>query len=453
MYNRKKGHQDPEKGGSKTKSPELSSSRSPSSFRLAVIRGAGLLLLVGLLIFAFKQFSSPKKSYAVVIDAGSTGSRIHAYEFQHVGGAPKLVDELFVQLKPGLSSFAQNPDGGAKSLQPLLEKALGKIPKNFLSSTPVMIGATAGLRMLPGNQASDLLEASRKLLRADYNFKDFPDNAVSIMSGSDEGKFAWLAVNMLIGKLGSKPKATVGVIDLGGGSVQMMRALEPPTAATAPRDYVTKTAWQGKKYNLYVHSFLGYGLKAGRMAVLKQQGSNSCIPIGGHAHYNYNNDQVDVEGDNLGSSFDRCQKAAVQALNVNKPCEVVTGCAFDGNWGALPADGDTSGEFYLLSYLYERIEQAGAGKFEADEGIGIATVGELAEAARKVCSMPLHEVKASNNVHPEDPLYFCLDLSYIHALLTEGFGITSSFKMAKKFDINDVKYEAAWSLGAALEML
>lgn len=49
--------------------------------------------------------------YAVVIDAGSTGSRVIAYEF-HMGyldGRLILDKELFVQVKPGLSSYHDKP--------------------------------------------------------------------------------------------------------------------------------------------------------------------------------------------------------------------------------------------------------------------------------------------------------------------------------------------------------
>ena len=50
--------------------------------------------------------------YAVVLDAGSTGSRVLAFSFYKnpLTGNLVLEHELFHEVKPGLSSFASNPE-------------------------------------------------------------------------------------------------------------------------------------------------------------------------------------------------------------------------------------------------------------------------------------------------------------------------------------------------------
>ena len=86
--------------------------------------------------------------WAVVIDAGSTGSRVHIFKFLTVAsGNLELQFDKFEQLKPGLSSFADDPAGAAKSLKPLIDLAISTVPSSLQSSTPIMVGATAGLTL------------------------------------------------------------------------------------------------------------------------------------------------------------------------------------------------------------------------------------------------------------------------------------------------------------------
>lgn len=67
--------------------------------------------------------------YNIVLDAGSTGSRIHIFKFKQVGQQLLLQSDGFHQLKPGLSSFADDPKAAADSLKPLMQEALKAVPK------------------------------------------------------------------------------------------------------------------------------------------------------------------------------------------------------------------------------------------------------------------------------------------------------------------------------------
>ena len=155
----------------------------------------------------------------------------------------------------------------------------------------------------------------------------FEDSDVKILSGVDEGAFAWLTLNYLLGKLGGSEQDTgaaqqqlpaccyyscclcawhnqppwlatpwsavlllsacspacrapplpwlpaccllfaVASIDLGGGSVQEAYAMSDKEAAAAPdKMYLTELHGGGKTYHVYVHRWVSRG-ELGRAGV------------------------------------------------------------------------------------------------------------------------------------------------------------------------------------------
>ena len=72
-------------------------------------------------------------------------------------------------------------------------------------------------------------------------------------AGADEGGFAWLTLNYLLGHLGKPEEKTIAAIDLGGGSVQQAFAVPASEAAKAPTGYISQLAGGGRTYNVYVH--------------------------------------------------------------------------------------------------------------------------------------------------------------------------------------------------------
>lgn len=96
-----------------------------------------------------------------MIDAGSTGTRLHLFEFSHdirrEHSPFQLERETFKEMKPGLSSYAEAPELAAESVRELLDLARRVVPQRQWGSTPITLKATAGLRLLPDHKADEIL--------------------------------------------------------------------------------------------------------------------------------------------------------------------------------------------------------------------------------------------------------------------------------------------------------
>lgn len=218
--------------------------------------------------------SQPLVQYALMIDAGSTGSRIHIYKFNNCGPSPMYEYEVFRMTKPGLSSYAGRPQEAAQSLDVLLDEAVKVVPEALRACTPVAVKATAGLRLLPGSQSADILDAVTQRLHQRYPFSLQSQDGVVIMDGKDEGVYAWITANYLMNTIRSDSPSgapTYAVLDLGGASTQIV--FEPvfdslkPDSTLEEGEHKYDLAFGGKKHVLYQHSYLGYGLMRARSSV------------------------------------------------------------------------------------------------------------------------------------------------------------------------------------------
>ena len=216
-----------------------------------------------------------------MIDAGSTGSRIHVYRFNNCGPTPELEHEEFKMTEKkeggsGLSSYKSDAEGAAKSLDVLMDVAVMTIPVDYQSCSPIAVKATAGLRMLGNETSAKILAAVRNRLETVYPFPVVGENGVQIMDGKDEGVYAWITTNYLLGKIGGPDKSpTAAIFDLGGGSTQIVfePTFKAPSGGMPEKlqegDHKYELKFGGREFELYQHSHLGYGLMAAREAIHK----------------------------------------------------------------------------------------------------------------------------------------------------------------------------------------
>ncbi|XP_042455727.1 probable apyrase 2 [Zingiber officinale] len=399
------------------------------------------------------------RSYAVIFDAGSSGSRVHVFCFDknldllHI--EKKL--ELFEHIKPGLSAYANDPQQAADSLIPLLEKAESVIPEGLRHKTPVRVGATAGLRALGDEASEQILQAVRELLQHKSSLK-FQSDGVTVLDGTQEGAYQWVTINYLSGRLGKSYADTVGVVDLGGGSVQMAYAISEEDAKRAPKvsdgedSYVQKLFLKGSHYYLYVHSYLHYGLLAARAEILKISGDVSNCILGGYdGSYKYGDETYKASASPSGASYSKCKDDAVKALRVGEPACANMKCTFRGIWNGGGGDGQKN--LFVASFFFDRASEAGF--IDSNNPVAKVKPAEFEEAAKRACQLSIEDAKAAYPRVATDNLpYLCMDLVYQYALLVDGFDVDPNLyiTLVKQVPYGDSFVEAAWPLGSAIEV-
>ncbi|KAF7231281.1 ectonucleoside triphosphate diphosphohydrolase 5 isoform X2 [Nothobranchius furzeri] len=390
--------------------------------------------------------------YAVMFDAGSTGTRIHVYTFIQNGSEklPVLDNEMFHSTKPGLSAYADSPETAGETVRRLLKVAKKAVPRLDWKRTPLVLRATAGLRLLPVEKAQALLDQVKGFTRhcrdprwgcfykVQHVFDEspflVPDNSVSIMDGTNEGILAWISLNFLTGHLNANTKKTVGILDLGGGSTQITFLPKLKTVETAPvADFVARLDFFNSTFELYSHSYLGNGIMAARLAALGALGveglewrvfKSSCLPNKFRDEWSFGGLTYQVSGDPDGhAGYKHCYQEVLKVVKgiIHQPCEL-----------------EDSNVFFAFSYYFDRAVDAGL--IGGAQG-GMLQVRDFKKRAKEVCN--------KMTKFPPISSFLCMDLAYITCLLKDGFGFKDSTVLQLTKKVNNV--EASWALGAMLD--
>lgn len=428
--------------------------------------------------------SKPLIQYALMIDAGSTGSRIHVYRFNNCGPTPELEDEVFKMTEKktggsGLSSYSSDAEGAAKSLDVLMDVAMETVPDRLKPCSPVAVKATAGLRLLGPEMSQKILEAVRHRLETVYPFPVVSKErgGVEIMDGKDEGVYAWITTNYLLGKIGGPDHTpTAAVFDLGGGSTQIVfePAFKSPSGGMpekmAEGDHKYALKFGGRDFTLYQHSHLGYGLMTARerihktvfeAAAAEHQSSsdrswlskdmvNPCLAPQtrrevtiklGADHALGESVTVNMVGPAEGSPT-QCRGLAEKILGKDVKCELAP-CSFGGVHQPSLAKTFAREDVYIFSYFYDRTAPLGMPES--------FSLGELKDITAQVCGGETRWSDAFAGVagalqELRGRAEHCLDLNFMLALLHTGYEmpLEREVKIAKKIRGN----ELGWCLGA-----
>ncbi|MEI6790268.1 MAG: hypothetical protein WCK42_03705 [Myxococcaceae bacterium] len=153
--------------------------------------------------------------YAVMIDAGSTGSRVFIYEIEP-NKPIKVKNKL--KIEPGLATFDSNRFEMQVYLNKLLAFAKQELgPQVALNQVPLVLQATGGVRALSKTKQRRLMRTAQRLL---YK-SEFKKPKAEIISGIQEGIYQWKSINYLLGTLDNPQKQSTGLVEMGGASLQV----------------------------------------------------------------------------------------------------------------------------------------------------------------------------------------------------------------------------------------
>ncbi|XP_045189718.2 ectonucleoside triphosphate diphosphohydrolase 7-like [Mercenaria mercenaria] len=243
----------------------------------------------------------PNVHYGVVLDCGSSGTRVYVYVWPPHSGNPKdllsiqqLKDQhnqpVVKKISPGLDTFEDHPEDASEYLRPLLEFASSHIPKKQHKETLLYILATAGMRLLPEQSQKAILQDLHRDIPKQFDFI-VAENNFEVISGKQEGVYAWIAANYALQKFSHGDddhplvavdipgengavrqhvrRRTVGMIDIGGGSMQIAYELTA-NIDSVPKHLIAEfnlgclNSDVDHTYRVYVTTFLGYGANEAR---------------------------------------------------------------------------------------------------------------------------------------------------------------------------------------------
>jgi len=308
--------------------------------------------------------------YGVVLDAGSSGTRVYVYRWLKntvarlevaAGHLPGLEtkNKWTKKAHPGVSTFAESPDiVGSDHLQPLLDHALRYVPEGAVPDTPIFLLATAGVRLLPERQRNNLLKNICSYFKTNTGFLISDcDVHVQVIPGETEGLYGWVAANYLLGGFDAaeehqhgKGHHTYGFLDMGGASAQIAFAPNATEAEKHANDLkllrLRTIDGTAQEYKVFVTTWLGFGVNEARRRYVKglvdsfggadrTELPDPCLPSG---------IKLTVEGEAIGADntaaldqlhligtgkFDECLRRTFPLLEKEAPC-LDEPCLFNG---------------------------------------------------------------------------------------------------------------------------
>lgn len=311
-----------------------------------------------------------KYKYGIVIDSGSSGSRIQIYKWEDpslqkllndqnvLRSPPKITqeDNWTKKITPGISTYntkSKITQIWLKHYSELMKFAESIIPADKHQDTPVFVLSTAGMRLLPKRTQKAILQETCNSIRQNTNFQISSCRLnVQTIDGSTEGIYGWLGLNYLMGQFNNYDPSsllheTIGFMDMGGASTQI--AFVPSSAEQIERhredlSRVTLRTVEGQtvEWNLFVATWLGFGANEARKRYINQlinlasvnqnlhdRINDPCLPKGATFTHEFDGKKFTIEG--VGN-YEMCVRSIYPLLMKSIPCAEEP-CLFNGIHG------------------------------------------------------------------------------------------------------------------------
>ncbi|KFK43668.1 hypothetical protein AALP_AA1G157400 [Arabis alpina] len=392
--------------------------------------------------------------YSVVIDGGSSGTRVHVFGHRIESGKPVFdfggANYASLKLSPGLSAYGDNPDGASVSVTELVEFAKRRVPNGMLKESDVRLMATAGMRLLEGDVQEQILQVTRRVLRSS-GFK-FRDEWASVISGSDEGVYAWVVANHALGSLGGDPLQTTGIVELGGASAQVTFV----SSELVPPEFSRTISYGNVSYNLYSHSFLHLGQDAAHekfLESLHNSAANSteegivtdpCTPKGYILDKNSHKDSSGFLADEnrflssvqAAGNFSKCRSATFTMLQEGKEKCLYKHCSIGSTFTP-----NLQGSFLATENFVHTSKFFGLGEKD--------WLSEMIKAGKSFCGDDWSKLKVKYpTFKDENLLRYCFSSAYILSMLHDSLGFAIDDERIGFADKAGEDIPLDWALGA-----
>lgn len=248
------------------------------------------LVGIGLVIY-FYNSKIPVHDYAVKFDAGTSGTKMHVYEWNSEF-SPNKTHPLDIREigscttdDNGIDKIKDKDDLHRK-FNKCMRQAHSLVPESRKNRTKISLAATGGIRLM-GINSQSVSNSVLNMIREYFSSSGFlfeKDSQVRAINGREEALNAWIAANYLENNLQKPellPNETKGILELGGSSSQIVYV---PQNVDAQRSMEVELF--GRKYRTYSQSFLCYGLNEAHLMYYAQTVKNNNYPYQSRASCN-----------------------------------------------------------------------------------------------------------------------------------------------------------------------